>query len=111
MQQKMKYRIHMQKHLGEVTCDNAAVDGGILYVRKESTDKYEEMLEENHLDMAVRTLGGLKLRHELEMREVYEDKGVIDIGSVWDSSEEHQPVLKWKNRTYDDRPHHVNISG
>lgn len=99
------------RHLGEVKCDKASVDGGIIYVPDGSREKYERMVHEENADMKVRSIGGLKLRHELEMQEDYNREGVVNIGSVWDTSREPRPGLIWEKRSYDSRPHRIDLSG
>lgn len=98
-------------HLAEVRCDNASLDGGIMYVRDGNRDKYQGEADRRDLDLKFRSLSGLKLRHELEMQQAYEEQGVAEIGSVWDTSEETGPGLSWELRDYDSRPHSLDISG
>lgn len=102
-----------EAHLAEVKCDLASVEGGKMYVRDGKTESYREMVEESPVDMTVRSLRGLKLRHELEMQEDYRHKGPVEIRSVWDTSRESRPGIYWDKREsgYDGRPHVVDISG
>jgi hypothetical protein len=102
-----------EAHLAEVQCDMASVEGGMIYVRDDKMEGYREMVRNSPIDMTVRSLHGLKLRHELEMWEDYSHSGLIDIRSVWDTSRESRPGLHWEEREsgYDNRPHVVDISG
>lgn len=98
-------------HLAEVRCDNASLDGGIIYVEDDIRESYQEMADRRDLDIKFRSLEGLKLRHELEMQQSYAEQGVADISSVWDTSDETRPGLGWDRRDYDSRPHRMDLSG
>lgn len=90
--------------LGEVKAAEVSEEDLTVYVPQEFTDSYRD----KDLNMNdVKSFDALMLHHELEMENVYRERGVLELGEFWKGS---RLGLEKRQRSWDNRPEIIDVS-